>query len=120
MLSAATLGLAAYGIYSAGLGLVDLFKSPGLDWWADLALIVLGLVLFLSSALVRVRVPGGLALAVGGMLALQALSLHNDLHFYGDILVAPQVARGLVAGGLAALAFVGDRREREKGGGVRG
>jgi hypothetical protein len=111
MLTAATLGLAAYGVYSAGLGTVDLFRSPGLDWWADVALIVLGLLLLLSSAFVRVRLPGGLALALGALLALQALSLHNDMHFYGAILIAPQVIRGVVAGALAGLAFWGGRRK---------
>jgi hypothetical protein len=112
MLTAATLGLAAYGVYSVGLGVVDFFRSPGLDWWADLSLIVFGLSLLLSSAFVRVRLPGGLALAVGSMLALQALSLHNDLHFYGDILLAPQLARGVVAGSLAGLAIAGGRQQR--------
>jgi hypothetical protein len=114
MLTAATLGLAAYGIYSAGLGVMDAFRSPGLDWWADLALIVFGSLLLLSSAFVRVRMPGGLALAVSGMLALQALSLHNDLHFYGAILVGPQVARGIVSVGLATLAYLGARSERQR------
>jgi hypothetical protein len=111
MLTAATLGLAAYGVYSAGFGAVDLFRSPGLDWWADVALIGLGLVLLIASAFVRVRLPGGLALALGALLALQALSLHNDMHFYGAILVAPQVVRGVAAGALAGLAFWGGRRE---------
>jgi hypothetical protein len=114
MLTAATLGLALYGVYSAGLGAVDLFRSPGLDWWADLALIGLGLLLLLSSAFVRVRMPGGLALALSAMLGLQAISLHNDFHFYGDILVTPQVIRGVVAAGLAALAFYGARDERRR------
>jgi hypothetical protein len=114
MLTAATLGLAAYGVYSAGLGAVDLFRSPGLDWWADLALILLGLLLLLSSAFVRVRMPGGLALALSGLLALQGLSLHNDLHFYGNILVVPQVLRGVMAGGLAAMAYFGGRAEQER------
>jgi hypothetical protein len=114
MLTAATLGLAAYGIYSAGLGIVDLFRPAGLDWWADVGLIALGLLLLLSSAFVRVRMPGGFALALGGLLALQALSLHNDLHFYGDILVAPQVMRAVMAGGLAALAVLGARAEQKR------
>ncbi len=114
MLTAATLGFAAYGIYSVGLGVVDAFRSPGLDWWADLALVVFGLLLLLSSAFVRVRMPGGLALAVGSVLALQALSLHNDLHFNGDILIAPQAARGAVSVGLATLAYLGARIERQR------
>lgn len=111
MLSLAVLGLAVYGVYSAGLGLVDLFGVYGLDWWADLALIVLGLVLMVSSAFVRVLIPGGLALAAGALLALQALSLHNDVHFYGAVLVFPQVVRGVVAGGLLAMSYVGARRQ---------
>ncbi len=109
MLTTATLGLVAYAIYSVSLGVVDLFRPSGLDWWADLALIAFGLLLLLSSALVRVRMPGGLALALSALLALQALSLHNDMHFYGDILVAPQIIRGLVAGTLAGLGFWGGR-----------
>jgi len=115
MLTAATLGLAAYGVYSCGLGAVDFFRTPGLDWWADLALIVFGMLLLLSSAFVRVRMPGGLALAVGALLALQALSLHNDLHFYGSILVAPQVVRGLVGATLAALGYFGARGQARTG-----
>jgi hypothetical protein len=120
MLTAATLGLAAYGVYSAGLGVFDMLRPVGLDWWADLALFGFGLLLLLSSALVRVRMPGGLALAVGAMLALHALSLHNDLHFYGDILLGPQLTRGAIAASLAALAYVGARRERAKSGGILG
>lgn len=113
-LTAATLGLAAYGLYSVGLGAVDAFRSPGLDWWADAALAVFGLLLLVSAVLVRLRVPGGLALALSALSALQALALHNDLHFYGDILVTPQAVRGVVAAGLAALAYAGARTERRQ------
>lgn len=114
MLTAATLGLAAYGVYSVGLGAVDAFRSPGLDWWADAALAALGLLLLLASVLVRLRIPGGLALALSALSALQALSLHNDMHFYGNILVTPQVVRGVIAAGLAALAYAGSRTERRQ------
>lgn len=110
MLSVAVLGMAVYGVYSAGLGVVDLFGVYGLDWWADLALVVLGLLLMLSSAFVRVFIPGGLALAAGALLALQALSFHNDVHFYGAVLVLPQVVRGIVTVALLALAYAGARR----------
>ncbi len=115
MLSLAVLGMAIYGLYSAGLGVVDLFGVYGLDWWADLALLALGLVLMLSSAFVRVLFPGSLALAAGALLALQALSFHNDVHFYGAVLVLPQVVRGIVAGGLLALAYLGARSIRQTG-----
>jgi len=113
LLTAATLGLAVYGVYSVGLGAVDAFRSPGLDWWADAALAVFGLLLLTASVLVRLRIPGGLALAISALAALQALALHNDMHFYGDILVTPQVVRGGVGSGLAALAYFGARAERQ-------
>ncbi len=112
MLTAATLGLSAYGVYSVGLGAVDAFRSPGLDWWADAALVVLGLLLLMAAVLVRLRIPGGFALALSGLSALQALALHNDMHFYGDIPVTPQVVRGVIAAGLAALAYAGSRVKR--------
>jgi hypothetical protein len=114
MLTVATLGLAIYGLYSVALGAFDAFRSPGLDWWADAALVVFGLLLLLSSVPVRLRIPGGLALALSALFALQALSLHNDMHFYGDILVTPQVVRGVIAAGLAALAYAGSRVERRR------
>ncbi len=110
MLSVAVLGMAIYGVYSAGLGLVDLFGVYGLDWWADLALVGLGLVLMLSAAFVRVFIPGGLALAAGALLGLQALSFHNDVHFYGRVLILPQVVRGVIAGGLLIMAQAGTTR----------
>lgn len=115
MLSMAVLGMALYGVYSAGLGVVDLFGVYGLDWWADLALIVLGLLLMLSSAFVRVLIPGGLALAAGAVLALQALSFHNDVHFYGTVLILPQVIRGLIAGALLAMAYAGAKHVQQRG-----
>jgi hypothetical protein len=113
MLSVAVLGMAVYGVYSAGLGLLDLFGLYGLDWWADAALVVLGVVLVLGAALVRLLIPGAFALAAGALLALQALSFHNDVHFYGRLLVFPQVVRGAVAGGLLLMAYAGGRQARE-------
>jgi hypothetical protein len=114
MLSVAVLGMAVYGVYSAGLGVVDLFGVYGLDWWADLGLLALGLVLVLSAAFVRVLIPGGLALAAGALLGLQALSFHNDVHFYGRVLVLPQVVRGVVAAGLLLMAHAGGPAARQQ------
>ena len=110
MLTASTLGMVVYGFYSTVLGVVDLVGVWGLDWWADLGLIVLGLLLVLAAAFVRVLMPGGLALALGAMLALQALSFHNDFHFYGELNVVWQVVRGVFALVLVGLAFAGSRR----------
>jgi len=110
MLTAAALGMLAYGLYSAGLGLAGLLGFVALEVWANLGLIVSGLLLALAAAFVRVRLPGGLALALSAMLGLQALALHNDLHFYGATTVPPQALRGASAALLLVLAYAGGRR----------
>jgi hypothetical protein len=58
---------------------------------------------------VRVRIPGGLALALSAMLSLQALALHNDLHFFGRMMPVMQALRGAFAAILLALAYFGGR-----------
>jgi hypothetical protein len=106
MLTAATLGLAFYGLYSVVAGLEDLLGPSSLEWWADLWVIAAGTVVLLAAAFVRVSMPGGLALAVSGLLALQSISLHNDPHL-SDIVLVPQLARALVAVVLVGLAYAG-------------
>ena len=112
MLTLATLGMFVYGAYSVGAGIVDLLGALRLDIWADLLLIVLGAILVLAAAFVRVGMPGCLALAMGSLLGLQALSLHNASHLHGEITVWPELARGGIALLLVLLAHVGLRRER--------
>jgi len=108
----------AYGLYSAGLGLAGLLGAVRLEVWANLGLIGFGLLLMLSAAFVRVRLPGGLALALSALLALQALALHNDLHFFGRVVPLFQIARGTSAAVLVALAVLGARAApREADGG---
>ncbi len=109
LLSLAVTGMAGYALYSAGLGLFDVLLAHRLDLWADVALVLGGLALGAAAVLVRLQVPGGLALALGAMLALQGLALHNDLHWYGHISVASQAGRGVFALTLAVLAHAGDR-----------
>ncbi len=111
MLTAATLGLAGYGLYSAVYGAVDLFRPESLEIWADLTLIVFGLVLTVSAAFVRVLIPGGLALAIGALLGLEAIALHNSAHFYGRVLPLPLVVQGAFSASLVLLAYVGERQE---------
>jgi hypothetical protein len=113
MLTASALGMAGYGLYSAGLGLAGLLGFVRLEVWANLGLIGLGLLLALSAAFVRVRMPGGLALALSAILGLQALALHNDLHFFGRTVPWLQIARGAFAGLLVMLAAWGGRTERQ-------
>jgi hypothetical protein len=110
MLSLATLGMAAYGAYSTVAGVIDLLATRQLEIWADVLLILFGVVLVVAAAFVRVLMPGGLALAMGALLGLQALALHNAAHLYQDIAIVPQVARGVFAAILVLLAYVGARR----------
>jgi hypothetical protein len=111
MLTAATLGLAGYGLYSAVYGAVDLFRPESLDIWADLTLIVFGLVLTVSAAFVRVLIPGGLVLAIGALLGLEAIAVYNSAHFHGRVLPLPLVVQGGFSALLVLLAYVGERKE---------
>ena len=102
--------MAAYGVYTTIAALVDLISESRLEIWIDLSEIGFGALLVLAAAFVRVMMPGGLWLAVGAMLGLQALALHSAAHLYGAIALAPQIARGLLALLLAILAWLGGRR----------
>ena len=105
VLTVATLGLFAYGVYSIVWPLVDLLRGARLELWAELGLMLFGLMLTLSAAFVRVRLPGGIALALGAMLGLQALAVHSAVHLADGL--APQIGRALLAGALLALARAG-------------
>lgn len=107
MLSMAALGMACYGLYSMVAGVADLLGAGPLEWWADLWLIVAGAMLVGGAIFVRASMPGGLALAVAGLLALQSISLHNAGHLHGYVAAGPQLARMLFAGALTALAWFG-------------
>ena len=109
MLTLATLGLAAYAIVAVGTATASLVTGGRLELWAELAQILCGLLLLLSAAFVRVRLPGGLAAAIGALLALQALAVHSAAHFRMGI--APQVVRALVAALLVILGYFGSRRD---------
>lgn len=111
MLTLATLGMTIYGLYSITEGLVDLLGGGSLEWWANLWLVVGGTTLVFGAAFVRVSMPGGLALAMAGLLALQSISLHNANHLYGQVVLLPQLARALFAGLLATLAYLGWNEE---------
>ena len=105
MLAAATLGMVGYGTYSVGWAVVDLVRGARLELWAEVGLMMFGLLLVVSAALVRVGVPGGIAAAIGAMLGLQALAVHNAVHLGSGI--EAQIARGFLAASLVALANVG-------------
>lgn len=92
-----------YGVYSIGWALADLIRGAGIELWAELGAIGFGLLLALSAAFVRVRLPGGLALAIGAMLGLQALAVHAAAHLASGLV--PQVVRALLGLSLVGLAF---------------
>jgi len=105
MLTIAALGMCTYGLYSAAWAVVDLIRGARLELWADLGLVLFGVLLGVSAALVRVRLPGGLAAAIGAMLGLQALAVHNGVHLNTGL--SPQIGRGVLAIVLVALAHQG-------------
>jgi hypothetical protein len=111
MLTAAALGMFVYGIYSAGWAAIDLVRGARLELWAELGLIVFGVLLSLAAAFVRVRLPGGLAFAVGAMLGLQALAVHDAVHLGTGL--GPQLVGGGFCLVLAGLAYVATRQPRE-------
>lgn len=102
MLTIATLGMFVYGLYSMGWAVLDVIRGARLELWAELGLMLFGLLLALSAAFVRVRLPGGLAFAIGAMLGLQALAVHDAVHLASGI--TPQVVRGVVAVVLVLMA----------------
>jgi len=114
MLTAASIGMFAYGIYSAGWAAVDLMRGARLELWAELGLMLFGVLLSLAAAFVRVRLPGGLAFAVGAMLGLQALAVHDAVHL--GTAVRPQLVSGVFCLALAGLASVATRQPRDSGG----
>lgn len=111
VLTLATLGLLGYGVYSTVWPLVDIVSGARLELWANLATVAFGLLLALSAAFVRVQLPGGLALALGATLGLQALAVHSAAHFGQGL--APQIVRGCLAALLLAGARLGGQQQGE-------
>jgi hypothetical protein len=105
VLSVAAVGMFSYGAYEMVWAALDLVRGPRLELWAELGLMFFGLLLVLAAAFVRVRLPGGLAFAIGALLGLQALAVHDAAHL--DSGLAPQIGRGALALSLVVLAFAG-------------
>ena len=80
MLTIATLGMAGYGLYSLGSGLLDLLWTSRLALFANLSAISLGAMLVLAGLFIRAVLPGSLALALAALFGLQSLALHNAAH----------------------------------------
>ncbi len=103
--------MTCYGLYTLGAGVVDLFGASQLQWFANLGAIAFGAMLILAGLLVRVRVPGSLALTLAALFGLQSLSLHNAGHLYGQVAPEPQIARALFGALLVALAYFGQAQD---------
>jgi hypothetical protein len=106
VLTTATLGMLAYGIYATVWALAHISR---LEWWVVGLEGMFGLLLMLAAAFVRVTFPGGLALALGAMLGLQALAIHDAAHLTGAVMLPPQIVRGIVAGALVLVGWLGSR-----------
>ena len=113
MLTFATLGMTAYGIYSLGAGLVDLFGASQLEPIANIGSVGFGAMLVLAGLLVRVGLPGSLALALAALFGLQSLALHTAGHLYGQVAPEPQIARALFAMLLVGLAYFGKVKDED-------
>ena len=110
MLTFATLGMFAYGAYSAAWAVVDVVRGARIELWAEALIVVFGLLLVLAAAFVRVRMPGGLAVAISAMLALQALAVHTAAHLESGLV--PQIGRGVLAFFLVGSALAGEDTRR--------
>jgi hypothetical protein len=106
MLTLSTLGMFVYGAYSIGWALLDLIRGARLELWAECGLILFGALLMVAAAFVRVRLPGGLTFALGALLGLQALAVHDGAHL--DVGLTAHIGRGFLAIVLLALAYAAD------------
>jgi hypothetical protein len=116
VLTLATLGLVGYALWDAARAAAGLMGPRGVEIWANLATIVLAVILLVSAALVRVRMPGGLALAIGALLGLQAFALNAAAGVYGTIALAPQIGRAVFAALVVLLALFGGRNKKMENG----
>ncbi len=110
VLTLATIGMFAYGAYSAVWAIADVVHGARIELWAEALIALVGLLLILAAAFVRVRMPGGLAVAIGAMLALQALEVHTAAHLESGL--APQIGRAVLAFFLVGSAVADDARQR--------
>jgi len=107
MLRAAAIGMFLYGGYCVIDGLIDFVFAETLEWWANLWGIFSGILLAFGAIFTRISFPGGLALAIGGLLGLQAISLHNEIHLYGQLSKTYQLSQIGFAALLVTLGHYG-------------
>ena len=93
MLTIASLGMFLYGVYSVGWAAADLVRGARLELWAELGLVAFGALLDAGRGVRARPAAGGLAFAIGAMLGLQALAVHDAVHLGGG--VAAQIVRAI-------------------------
>jgi len=103
-----------YGIYAAGWSLVDLLIRARLEAWADMTTAATALLLVPAAVLIRAGIPGGLPLGLAALLGLQAISLHNSMHLYGEIQVWTEAGRAAFGAVVMLVAAAGQRDERRR------
>ena len=114
MLTLATLGMFAYGAYAAVWAIADVVRGARIELWAEALIALTGFLLILAAAFVRVRMPGGLSVAISAMLALQALEVHTAAHLESGL--APQIGRAVLAFFLVGSAVADEStRQRRRG-----
>lgn len=111
VLTLATLGMFAYGSYSVAWAMFDVIHGAHIELWAELLIALSGLLLVLAAAFVRVQMPGGLAVAISAMLALQALEVHTAAHLESGLV--PQIGRAVLAFFLVGSAVAGEGRKQQ-------
>ncbi len=111
MLTAATLACVAYAFYTIGWSIIDVLVWSRLEVWADLGTSAIALLLLPAAVLIRAGIPGGLPLGFAALLGLQAISLHNSMHLYGEVQVWTESARAVFGAWLMMFAIAGQQRE---------
>jgi fatty acid desaturase len=107
----AAFGMLAYGLHQVGVGVDGMTRGTPLEAWATAALVLLGSLLIVSAIIVYLGVPGALAAALGSLLGLQALAIHNAVHLSpSPESVGPHLVRGAFSATLVLLAWAGDRQ----------
>jgi len=104
--------MSLYATYSLGWGANDLLQVGQLEPWASISMIAAGTLLVAGILMTRARMPGGLPMCAAGLLALQALDIHNASHL--ETPLALRVARAVFGAAVLALTAWGGRKKRER------
>jgi hypothetical protein len=114
VLRLATFLMSLYATFSIGWGANDLLQVGQLEPWASIAMIAAGMLLLVGILMTRASVPGGLPICAAALLARQALDVHNASRL--ETPIALQIALGVLAAAVLALAALGARKGKRGNG----